>query len=137
MSAEFSKSIYTLITADPGISALTGPRVYPLLIPPEVWDSATTKPCLVYSTTGVERQVTTCGTDSLVSQSVDIDAYARTFAAVQLLADAVRAKLIDFSGTVGGTYFNRIFLDSEFDLHDIEPGLYRVMMVFTIWHRGI
>ena len=126
----------TLLTAQPGVSAAVGDRVYPVLIPPEVWDSATRKPCFVYRTSGVGRSATTCGTIRLQADSVEVDCYARTFDDAYALA-RLAAQIVDFKGTVGNTSVDTVRLDSEIDLFDLEPGLYRRSLTFTVWNRSV
>jgi hypothetical protein len=71
-----------------------------------------------------------------VRESVQLDCYSKKYDDSVALA-ALLAALLDFSGTVGGTYFNAIRFDSEFDLFEPEPGLYRRTLLLTIWHRSI
>lgn len=111
-----------------------GSRVYPLMIPQHVYDDATKNPCLVYQRSGAARVVKFCNTDELVHSSFQIDAYARSFAAARVLADGVRDALLDFTGTMGTTQVSKCLLDSELDLIDPEPGLYRVSQSWSIWY---
>jgi len=111
-----------------------GARIFPLVIPTEVWDTASKKPCLVYSTSGVQRASTFCATDDLMRDSVSIDAYARTYDDARALAKTVYG-IIDFKGTIGNTEIQTVKLDAELDLLDPEPGLYRRAMSFTFWTR--
>ena len=135
------EGLYTYLAADAGVSALVSSRIYPLVIPETVYTEATKKPCLVYSVDGKSRQVRYSGTDTLVAASVQIDCYARTYLASQQLAEAVRSAMVDYSGTWTGSSSpqtsNRvqsIFIQSEFDMLDPEPGLYRVSQQYTIWY---
>jgi hypothetical protein len=113
-----------------------------MVIPQQVYDSATRQPCLVYSIDTDGRHVRFAGSDTLVKGRLQIDCYARTYAQVKTLADAVRDALIDYSGTmtaatspVTSVTVKRIFLeDGENELMDEEPGLYRVMQRYVIWY---
>lgn len=126
----------SLLLAQASIVALAGSRIYPLIIPPEVWDSVSTKPCIVYSINGVGRNLTFCGTEKLQRESVSVDSYSRTYDEAVSIASAIKT-IIDFQGTIGSTYFNAVHLDTEIDLLDPEPGLYRRAMTFSIWNRSI
>ena len=135
------EGLYATLAADAAVSALVGTRIYPLMIPQQVYTESTKQPCLVYTLDGRARQVRFAGTDTLVQGSLTVDCYARTYAAAQALADAVRALLEDYSGTMTGTgspistnVVKKIFIDNELELMDIEPGLYRVSQSYTIWY---
>jgi hypothetical protein len=128
------EAIKAHLEADPAVLAISAGRFYYLLIPQKT--ATTTRiPCVVYNRSGVDRQVTHCGTTDLLRTSVTLDCYATTLATAHDLADAVRQALIDFSGVLGGSLPVRAAsLESEDDLSDIEPGLYRVFQSWTFWH---
>lgn len=132
MSALLAQSLFSLLSSDPTVAGFVQSRIFPLVIPLEVFDGASTKPCIVYQQVTADRQQKFCGTDTLITASFDLHAYARGYDQARELADAVITALNDYRGAV----IKHIFLESEIDLHDIDPGLYRVTMVFTIWYRG-
>jgi len=122
--------------AQTGVSAIVGARVFPVRIPSEVWDSATKKPCLAYSVLDVARSQTFCETIPLQNDSVTVNCYARTYDDCQNLANAIKG-VIDFRGLVGQTKFKAVFLETESDSLDIEPGLYLRILTFAVWNRGV
>lgn len=135
------EGLFGYLTAQAGITALTGSRVYPLVIPQRSYDEVSRQPCLVY-TVSRERAVSFSGTNNLVSASVQLDSYARTYAEALTLAAAVRTALVDFSGTwtstaspQGVTKVQRVFIRNEIELTDPEPGLYRVMQEYQVWYE--
>ena len=135
------ESLYSKLAGAAGVTSLASTRIYPLVIPQTVYTEATKKPCIVYSVSSKSRQVRYSGTDTLVSGSFSIDCYATTYTAVQSLAAAVRAALVDQVGTwtdsdspVGSVSVQAVFIENEFDLMDEEPGLYRVSQEYTIWY---
>ena len=135
------EGLYATLAGDAAVSALVGTRIYPLMIPQQVYTESTKQPCIVYTLEGRSRQVRYSGTDTLVRGNLAIDCYARTYAAAQALADAVRALLEDYSGTMTGNgspvstnVVKKIFIDNELELVDVEPGLYRVGQSYTIWY---
>lgn len=110
-------------------------RVFPLVIPQKVPRGWRTLPCTVYQETATERQLTYCGTSGLVRSRLSLDHYATTFDEVKMLADAVRQTLQDFEGLLGGIVDVRnATLETELELQDIEPGLYRVTQSWAFWH---
>lgn len=125
-------SLHAFLSGDAGVSGFVSGRVYPGVIV-----QGSEQPCLVYNKQGRDRQQLFCGTDGLMMTRVDIDCYASSYRQSVNLANAVTAALLDFSGTMFGTRVPRVFLESEFDLSDIEPGLYRQSQTWAIWHRGL
>lgn len=126
----------SLILAQSGMSALVAGRVFPLRIPEEVWDSATQKPCIVYRTSSTNRGATFCGTDELVAETAQVDCYARSYDAAKALGDAV-GQVVDFRGIVGETLFGPVFIQTEFDSMDPEPGLFRRTLLLIVWNRSV
>jgi hypothetical protein len=92
------------------------------------------KPCIIYQVIDVTRQVTFDGTDSLVEALVQFDCLAKRYSDARDIADAVRAALTDFNGSMAGTDVKACFIVADQDLSDIEPGYFRVSLNFTIWH---
>ena len=110
-------------------------RVFPLVVPQKVPNGVTTMPCVVYETGDVQRGVSYCGTDRLVRTMMRIDCYSTEYDEVKELAQAVRHALIDYRGSLGGIVDVRAAnLETEFDLQDFEPGLFRVSQSWVFWH---
>lgn len=110
-------------------------RIYPLVIPQKVPHGAAQLPGVVYSITSVERQLTYCGTSGLIRTRLSVDCYDDNYDDARALAAAVRAVLLDFTGLLGGTEDVRhMALETEIDLQDPEPGLYRVNQSWAVWH---
>jgi Protein of unknown function (DUF3168). len=128
------QALVSILANNPGVADLAGDRVFPQIIPQEDFDGLSKKPCIVYQRTGVGRQQTLCGTSPTMSSVFSIDCYAQTYAGAEALANAVRTALVDYRGSVAGVRISTAILDNEIDLLDIEPGLHRVSMTFTIWH---
>lgn len=128
------KSVYSVLDDDAGVSALVK-GIFPMVIPQQ-GGASTRIPCITYRKTTTNRQQRYCGTDGTVGDQFTIDAYGKRYADAQKMADAVKAALIDYRGAKGDRFIANIHLDNEFDLMDIEPGLYRVSMTFEVWHRA-
>ena len=106
------------------------------IVIPQATNAQQRTPCVVFNRGGVSRQVRYCGTDGILQTSVTLDCYATSYTAARELARVVRESLIDFRGLLGGLLAVRAAsLDNEFDLLDIEPGLFRVSQSWTIWHE--
>lgn len=110
-------------------------RIYPIVIPQKVPRGAQVTPCVCYETRAVDRQVTYCGTSGLVRTTMQLECYASDYNTVKEVARAVREVLSDFRGMLGGTVDVRAAtLETEFDVQDFEPGLYRVSQSWAFWH---
>ena len=132
MPADFVSRILT----QGGITDIIGDRIFPLIVPEHVYsDPQDRRPCLVYQTAGSTRGKTFCATDDLISEQFSVDCYAETYDAAKRLGDAVIAGVVDFSGVSGATHIEAVFLDSEFDTVDLEPGLFRRNLALTVGHR--
>lgn len=112
-----------------------GTRVYPVVIPEHARGDTTKLPCVVYDRVNVRRQQKFCGTDGLVRSTFQLDCYAATYLAAKNVAAATRAALVDFRGMMGADTVKAVHLDFEFDGLDADPGLYRVVQRFTVWHE--
>ena len=132
------KGLVVHLTTDAVVGPLVlGPinRVFPMVIPQAKRGGAPTVPAVVYDLRAVARLVTYCGTSGLVQSTVTIDCYAVDYDTAKELAAAVRRSLIDFKGLLGGLVDVRyVSLQSEFDVQDIEPGLFRVSQSWLFWH---
>lgn len=127
-------SLKAFLSADAGVSALVGSRIYPLVIPDQVYDAATLRPCLVYAIQSVDRTKTFCGTVALQRVTVSVDCYAKVYVDAHALATAVETALLDFVGPMGDVTISDIASENKFDLTDLEPGLFRVALSFVVWY---
>jgi len=117
----------------PLISDPEATRLFPLLIPEHVRTDSKKMPCIVYQRVGTERGKTFCATDSLANISMQVDLYSRSYKDVKNLARAVRQALVDYTGPMGDTHVDKVFIDVEFDLVETDTGLYRVSQTYTFW----
>lgn len=106
-------------------------RIYPQVLP-----QSPSFPAATYQQVGRQRQPMMGNqTNDLVRSSVNFDVYAKTSEEVETGSAALRAALQDFRGLMGATQVERLLLDNEIDLTDVEPGLFRNSMSFSIWHE--
>jgi hypothetical protein len=108
-------------------------RVFPLMIPEHVRSDPTALPCVVYQRVGSTRGGTFCSTDSLASVTLQLDMYSRSYLSVKQLAIKVRRALVDYTGPMGDTHVDKVFIDVEFDIIETDTGLYRVSHTYTFW----
>lgn len=131
-----SDAIATRLIADNPLAALIGDRVYPV-----VAKQTTAQPFVVYVMDSAPRQVTYAGTHALVQGDLEVHCYAKSYKVVKQVAAAVKASLVDFSGSmsantspVSSVQVNTIQYLGDNDLEDEDPGLYRVLQRFTVWY---
>jgi hypothetical protein len=129
------QAIKNHLATDTSVEALIDGRFFYRMIPQKIETGPPRMPCVVYSRGGVERQVTYCETSGLVRTSATLDIYALRLTESRDIARAVRQALIDYRGFLGGLVMVKAAsLENEFDLDDLEPGLYRVNQSWTFWH---
>lgn len=126
------EAIYSILSTDPGVTALASTRAYPVVAPQK-----SPAPYLVYNKSGRGRQELFCGTDNTLSTRMQIDCYATTYLESVNLAAAVESALNRYRGVLGSPAVNILtaYLTNEFDLSEIEPGLYRQSQDWEIWHN--
>jgi len=129
-----SEGLFSHLSAAGGVTNLVGKRIYPLVVPQHVAGEVAKMPCVVYARVDVRRQQKFCGTDGLVRSVFQLDSYATTYHESITLAAAVRAALVDYAGTMGTVPVQKVFLDYQDELTEPDPGLYRVMQRFILWH---
>lgn len=132
--ATLHEMIKAHLAADTLVASLISDRFYFVIIP-QATKGELRMPCVVFNRNGVDRQVRYCGTDGMIRTSVTLDCYALRYTSARSVAQAVRESLIDFRGLLGGSlHVSATSLVNEFDLVDIEPGLFRVSQSWDFWH---
>lgn len=130
-----SEGLFAHLSGNAGVAALVSTRIFPLIIPQRSAETILRQPCLVYSRVDVQRQQRFCETDGLVRSSFQLDCYAREYDDSNAVAAATRAALIDFRGMMGSVEVKAVFLDSQSDMVEPDPGLYRIVQRFVVWHE--
>ncbi len=109
-------------------------RIFPMVIPQKA-KAVDQVPCVVYQITQEERQKVYCGTEKLISVTLQLDSYAVDLITARRLSAAIRAVLVDFRGLMGDVLVRDVTLVGGLTLYDMEPGLMRVMDTYTIWYE--
>ena len=105
------KLIADRLQADPGVAAIIGSRVFPVIAP-----ASAAIPFVVWRRQAVVREQTLSGPLGMPTVTLAVDMYAETYEAVRELADACRACLDGFGGQVGNyTYVRLVSLLNESD----------------------
>lgn len=132
------EGLFTFLTQDTAVAAMIGGaqvRIWPLMIPQHAQGDPDKQPCLVYQRIGRGAGSTFCATDDLVNGDFQIDSYALNYLTARRLAAAVRVRLVDYVGLMGTISVDKVTLDTEADLLDPTPGLFRVTQSYSIWYR--
>ena len=124
------ESLQSFLQGDTALSSLIEERVYPLIQP-----QGGKQPCVVYTLVGTSRTVNLCAqTDAKVRGAFQIDSYAKRYAEAKQVAATIRKLMCGFVGDMYGTRVSLITLETDADIGDPDPGLYRVSQQYFIWY---
>jgi len=127
-------AVYAILTGDTTVNNLVSGHVFRQVIPQQ-GGAAAYVPAITFRVANTNRSKTFCRTDGTVMRRVSVDAYAVTQTEAEDIAEAAGDALRDYRGTVEGLFIADISQSDEYDLEDIEPGLYRVHQEYEVWHR--
>lgn len=121
------EALRALLKADSGLITLTSTRID--------WGARTQgagSPAVVLHRISGVRGQHMQGPDGLIESRVQVDCLGATYA---LAKETARAVIAVLNGHRGGV-FQRIFVESERDDHDLSPPdpLYRTRLDLLIWH---
>jgi len=91
-------------------------------------------PELLITRTLTARQDTFCGVSNLANADMQIDVYGSGVSEAAALAQALRLALKNFSGVMGDTPVEKVFLSNEFTSFDSDPGTVRVIQLYNFWY---
>jgi hypothetical protein len=120
--------LFTRLKDDAGVSAIVGTGIYPVRLPQNK-----STPALVYTQISGPRLHDLGGASDRAMPRFQVDCWADTAAAAKSLADAVRASLNGFNGTLT-TIKATIRLDNEQEDYDDGAKLYRVIQDYRLNH---
>ncbi len=126
------QSLEQFLSEDTGLGSLIDGRVFPMVIP----QGSGKIPCVVYTLVGTSgRTANLCGqTDTKVRGAFQIDSYSKRYATTKAIAKAVKDLMCGFVGDMAGTRVSLITLETDADIGDPDPGLYRVSQQYFIWY---
>lgn len=125
--------LYTFLAAQATITAITGTRIYPTILPEDPEFEAIT-----FREAGDDIDNVHGGSTGFARADYFIDAWARNKTDADTLAKIIRDAIKNHSGTFGGITVNEIFITigpmTAFE-HTVEA--YRVTQMFSIWHGEV
>lgn len=128
------QGLYHFLTNTAGITALVSTRIYPNKLPQTV-----TLPAITYQRISTPRIHThdTSGKTGTAHPRFQFDAWGTSYASCKAVADAIRAALNGYRGTMGGadpvTVQGALIDDERYD-NSPDTGMERIMSDFIIWH---
>ncbi len=125
-----ASDLRTFLLADATLTTLIGTRLYPLTLPQNP-----TLPAMTYQRISGERVHTADGAHGLNRARIQFDAWATTYLVAESVFEALRKRLDAFRGAAGASIIQGAFVDSERDLYESEPKLYRNTSDFDVWHN--
>lgn len=133
MSSE--PDIGAFLLGDSAVTDLCGQQVYKLRLPQQAPGVNAIWPAVCWFRVGGTRTETFCSADDLVQGQYQVDAYSDDPDAPEALARAIRRRLVDYMGPMGGARINRIFVANDYDFGpEFEPGIYRRTTTYTIFY---
>lgn len=125
------EALYTILSTNAGVSAIVSTRIYSVIFPQDVeTDSiAITK----VSSTG--RELHHSGTTKTCESLFQISCLCKDPKSAKILAEAVRAALHGYAGTVGGLLIFRTQIMNEIDLYDDDLEDFISVIDVLIMHR--
>lgn len=137
---KLATALVELLVSDTALLSLLGEdgivRIFPMIVPQK---RAVLKqmPCIVYTVTGEDRTKTYCGTVPMTRAAVQFDSYGVTLMGADgafEVSAALRRQLLDYRGQVGGVTISDVELTNSLTAYDMEPGLMRVVDLYSIWY---
>lgn len=124
--------IYTLLTGNPGVTALVGTKVYPGRLPQN-----TVMPAISYELVSSNEilPINAQAGGVLLRSRVQVTVLAKTYAETKSVHEAARKALLFQSGLIGSVRVNSITRDSiGADERDDELGLYIQSVDYLLIH---
>lgn len=128
--AVLEEAVHARLAATSGVTTLTGARIYNQVLPQNATLEAVT----------VQRISTTresaMGADPGQAYArIQVCSWATLHGEARALAEAVRAALQRWRGTVASVEVEASFLLNEFDRYEDEREIHRVLQDYGIWYR--
>jgi hypothetical protein len=109
------EAFYTTATANAGISALIGTRLYPLLIP-----QTSALPAAAYQRVTSTRETAHDGSTNFVTATLQVSCQATSYASAKALAGAFISAFHGVRGTWGTVEVFRCTVNTELDSDEVE-----------------
>ena len=116
-----------------GVTDLIAQRLYYVKAPQNV-----TKPYVVFFKASGPREYSHDGASNLARPRFQFSCFATIYYVAKQIAEAIRAVIEAFSGTMGGAggvEVGSCFCINESDMYEDDTRLYHVAIDYLIWHK--
>jgi len=130
---KIEQAIKKELLADSGITDLIGERLYYVKSPQDV-----ISPYVVFLKASGPREYSHGGASKLARPRFQFSCFATTYYVAKQIAEAIRAAIEAFSGTMGGAggvEVGSCFCINESDIYEDNTQLYHVAVDYLIWHK--
>lgn len=135
--SDIRKVIYTLLTADAGVSALVSTKVYPVRAP-----QTTTAPYITWHVInsepfGTKKSATDNGQSKVDRFSLQINCFATDYTQTTNIGEAVRDAIDRVADqTISGVAINGVDYNGEHDDYDDEVNLHFKILEYSIRRKN-
>ena len=123
-------ALYTLVTTDPGVSALIGTRLYPNFIPQDA-----PLPAMAYLRASTVKGYTQNGPDGVAKATIQFTIDGPTFAQSRAAADALFRLLSGYRGKVGDQIIGASFQENDHGGYNLSSDQTAIYQDYRISYR--
>ena len=121
-------SVWQILADNAGVGALCEDRIYPVKVPQNA-----TFPCVTYSRVSTNRWSAMGSDTGIADKRFQVSSWGETYAEANALAEAVRAALQRYRGTVDGVLIQDIFVDGDGpETWEDEAGAYQAVTDYRV-----
>jgi hypothetical protein len=129
------EALYSILSNDATLLALTSTRIYPNIL-----QQAVIMPAVTYQQISGQRDEVMTSPTGFVESRFQINGWSDTYSETRDVANAIRGALDGFSGTVSSVEIEAIHLIDEGDIPAFPPGKdvvkrYGKRLDFTVWFK--
>lgn len=126
-------NLYNFLKAEANVIAVTGQRIYPLILPENPTLEAITFRAVEHDVDNVFG-----GSTGFCRSDYYVDAWGDTHAEADALAKIVRDALKNVSGSFGGITVQEVFVTmGPVGVYEDSVKAYRITQMFSIWHGEV
>jgi hypothetical protein len=126
---EIGEGLRTFLLVDPGIAAVVGTRVYPVVLPQGLAQPAIRLTLI----SGQRVHASPQGGSMLSGPRIQLDAWAPSYASAYALAELIRKRINGYRGLMDAVPVQGVFFADERDGFDAESKLYFVSRDYFVF----
>jgi hypothetical protein len=125
----FEDGLFTYLSTYPGLAALIGTRLYPLLLPQDP-----TLPAVTYQRISTPMMLA-FERSFLPHPRFQFDCWAASFPAARAVAEQVKLALDVYRGAMGAETIQASILDTDRDTYEPQAKIFHSIVDAIIWHE--